>query len=240
AAAPGQGHVPRPGGRRHQRADARRRRLGPGAAGRDLGAGLAAAQPDRAVDGAEPEPAAAVADGALEAPGAEASRYGDRELRADPAVHGGGLQLGAEPLRQLDGDAAVDRVELEGAGPVGAAEDGVDGAVDRRSAGEPGGGDADGSVDGGQCGVARQVARFDLAVDGGGDEAYALRDAHDELDHDAGVPDPAVPAPGPALVGSRRVAARVDGADGDAVAVGDDLDGHALGVAAAPAFDGRD
>src|SRR5690606_40676456 len=128
AAAPGQGHVPRPGGRRHQRADARRRRLGPGAAGRDLGAGLAAAQPDRAVDGAEPEPAAAVADGALEAPGAEASRYGDRELRADPAVHGGGLQLGAEPLSQLDGDAADGRDVPEAAGPVRAAGGGAQAA----------------------------------------------------------------------------------------------------------------
>src|SRR5690606_12833121 len=109
-----------------------------------------------------------------------------------------------------------------------------------RGAGEAGGGDVDGAVDRAEHGLAREVAHLDLAVDAGGDEPHALRDAHPELDHDIVVPDVAAPAAGLALVGRRRAAARVDGADGDAIAVRDDLDGHALGVAPARAFDGRD
>src|SRR3712207_6574157 len=126
-----------------------------------------AAYLDAAVDGFECEPAvAAGADGAGEAAAAEGAADGHREVAGDLAVE----RLGLDPRVQGGGqgqvDAAVDGLEFEPRGPVGATHDGRDRAVDGRRAGQARRGDADAAVDGLQVHVPPEALGLDLAVDG--------------------------------------------------------------------------
>src|SRR5687767_404052 len=78
-------------------------------------------QRDPAIYGLELEVAAAGADGAVEAARAEASLHGERVVGLDVTVDGAGVDACIQVALERERDAAVHRLELERAGPVGAA-----------------------------------------------------------------------------------------------------------------------
>src|SRR5439155_23336278 len=85
-------------------------------------------------------------DRAAQAAGAEPSRDHEGKIGLDVAVDGLGADLGGQTGRQIEGDPAVDRAELEGIAPRGAAERRHDLAVHRLRLGVAGGGNPDAAV----------------------------------------------------------------------------------------------